>query len=135
MSYFLVLSHFFLLPLFIELNFTVSFNFQVTQSLLAYFLLFLIAFNFCFCFLMLSHFLFLVGLFLAVSFNLFYLIAFIYWTYFTASFNYSSQTLLGLFLIFPDSLFPDVSHLCHIFVTFLSRSVTLYKREGVWTAD
>ena len=50
-------------------------------------------------------------------------------------FNYSSQTLLGLFLMFPDSLFPDVSRLCHIFVTFLSPSVTLYKREGVWTDD
>ena len=46
-------------------------------------------------------------------------------------FNYSSQRLLGLFLMFPDSLFPDVSRLCYIFVTFLSPSVTLYKREGV----
>ena len=127
-------------------NFTVSFNFQATQSLLAYFLLFLIAFFFwvCFYFLTLSHFLFLNGLFLAVSFNLFFFLLHLFIElillphliiqviYFIASFNYSSQTLLGLF---PDSLFSDVSHLCHIFVTFLSLSVTLYKREGVWTDD
>ena len=70
----------------------------------------------------------------------FFLIAFIYIElillphliiqviYYIASFNYSIQTLLGLF---PDSLFSDVSRLCHVCVTLLSLSVTLYKREGV----
>ena len=80
---------------------------------------------------MLSHFLFLIGLFHAVSFNLFFLLylfielillphLIIQVIYFIASFNYSSQSLVGLFLMFPDSLFPDVSRLCHI----LSRFVT-----------
>ena len=35
-------------------------------------------------------------------------------------FNYSSQTLLGIFLMFPDSLFPDVSHCCHRMWPYLS---------------
>ena len=54
-----------------------------------------------------------------ISYCLFHLIFFclfllflIGFIYFTASFNYSSQTLLGLFLMFPDSLFPDLSHCC-----------------------
>ena len=131
MSYFLVLSNFFLLPLFIELNFTVSFNFQVTQSLLGYFLLFLIAFNFfesvfiSWC-CPISY--FILAYFLLSHLIFFFLIAFIYWTYFTASFNYSSHLLnlfylivqvkhwLANFLCFQTHCF----QMCHIFVHFVT---------------
>ena len=118
MSYFLVLSHFFLLHLFIELNFTVSFNFQVTQSLLSYFLLFLIAFNFfesVFIYWCCPISYFLLAYFLLSHLIFFFLIAFIYWTCFTASFNH---TLLGLFLIFTALCFQThCFQMCHTVVT------------------
>ena len=100
MSYFLVLSHFFLLHLFI------LFKLNRVSWLISYCLiLFLIAWV-CFYILMLFHFLaffFLLHLFIELIL-----------------FNYSSQTLLGLFLMFPDSLFPDVSHCCHGMWPYLS---------------
>ena len=154
---------FFLLHLFIGLiywlNFTVSFNFQVTQSLLAYFLL--------------SHF-FLLHLFIklnfTVSFNLAYFLlslsfnffesVFIFWCCsIISSFLLGSFFLLHIFieLILLPHLIIQVKHCLAYFllliftvsrcvtllsqymtifvryVTLLSHKVTLYKREGVWT--
>ena len=102
-SYFLVLSHFFLLHIFIYFilifkthrDFLLSLSFNFFESVFISWC--------CFISYFLLPFFFLLHLFIELIL-----------------FHYSSQTLLGLFLMFPDSLFPDVSHCCRIMWPYLS---------------
>ena len=145
MSYFLILSHFFLLPLFIELNFTVSFNFQAHRVswLISYcFLLHLFFFESVFTSWCSPISYFLLAYFLLSFFFLLHLfIELILLPHLIVQVTHCLACFLLLIVFYYVSRLTVsrcvtlVSHLCHICVTLLSPSVTLYKREGVWTDD
>ena len=91
---------------------------------------------------MLSHLLLLIGLYIAVSFNLFFFLLHLFIELILLPHliiqvkHWLAYFLLLIVFYYVSRLtfcrcVTLVSHFCHIFVTFLSPSVTLYKREGV----